>query len=72
VSTITTERPDVTAAHTEWRRICHCYEDDSLISVCGTAKRRPGEYHLEPECRARGHAICVVCREICASNDFRS
>jgi len=66
MSTITTERPDVTATTPEWRRSCHYYEDDSLISLCGTARRRQGDYHYEPECRSRGHAICVVCGEICA------
>jgi hypothetical protein len=60
VSTITTERPDVVRTVPEWRRICHIYEDDSEISVCGTAVRRRGEEHQEAACRARGHTICVV------------
>jgi len=51
----------------EWRRICHFYADDSEVSVCGTARRKPGEDHFEPECRARGHTICVVCGELVAA-----
>jgi hypothetical protein len=72
VSTITTERPDVTATTPEWRRLCHIYEGDSQISICGTAKRKKGEDHFEPECHARGHTICVVCGELCASRDAAS
>jgi hypothetical protein len=48
----------------EWRRICHFYNGDSQISICGTARRKPGEDHFEPECNARGHTICVVCVEM--------
>lgn len=52
----------------EWRRICHYYEDDSVISICGTATcTSPSERHLEPECRDRGHTICVVCGDIRAT-----
>jgi hypothetical protein len=67
VSTITTERPDVSTKLPEWRRICHYYEGESQVSVCGTATRKPGEDHYEAECNARGHTLCVVCEEICAS-----
>jgi hypothetical protein len=64
MSTITTERPDVSATAPEWRRICHWYSDDAPVSVCGTVRRQPGEDHFEPECNARGHMICVVCTEL--------
>jgi len=64
VSTITTERPDVTATTPEWRRICRFYLGDSQISVCGTARRKPGEDHLDDECIARCHTQCVVCQEM--------
>jgi hypothetical protein len=64
MSTTTVRRPARTKRRLpEWRRICHFYEDDSQISICGTARRKPGEDHLEPECNARGHTICVVCTE---------
>ena len=65
MSTITTERSEV-GKHPEWRSICHRYFDDSEISVCGTARRKPGEDHFEDECRARGHTVCVVCEEFVA------
>jgi hypothetical protein len=64
MSTITTERPDVNATTPEWRRMCHWYSGDSPVSVCGTARRKPGENHFEPECNAHGHTICVVCTEM--------
>ena len=67
MNTITTERPQVSAKLPEWRRICHRYNDDSQISICGTATRKPGEDHYIDECKARGHTVCVVCDEICAS-----
>ena len=67
MSTITTERPEVSKKLPEWRRICHRYFDDSQISICGTATRKPGEDHYEDECKARGHTVCVVCEEICAT-----
>jgi hypothetical protein len=67
VSTITTERPEVSTKLPEWRRICHHYIGDSQRSVCGTATRKPGEDHYEDESKARGHTVCVVCAEICAS-----
>jgi hypothetical protein len=44
--------------------------DDSQISVCGTARRRPGEDHFEDECRDRGHTVCVVCQELVAAMGF--
>jgi hypothetical protein len=61
MSTSTTERPHVTATTPEWRRIGHWYSGDSPVSVCGTAQRKSGEDHFEPECNERGHTICVVC-----------
>jgi hypothetical protein len=67
VSTITTERPEVRERLPEWRRICHRYDEHSQISICGTATRKPGEDHHRDECEARGHTVCVVCDEICAS-----
>jgi hypothetical protein len=69
MSTITTERPDVTTRLPEWRRICHRYDSDSQVSICGTAIWKPGEDHCEAECKARGHTVCVVCDEICALLD---
>jgi hypothetical protein len=67
MSAITTERPDVATKIPEWRRICQRYFDDSQISACGTARRKPGEDHFENECRARGHTVCVVCEEFVAA-----
>jgi hypothetical protein len=40
VSTITIERPNVVQTLSEWRRICHIYEGDLEIAVCGTAVRK--------------------------------
>jgi len=31
---------------------------------------KPSQDHHEDECNARGHAVCVVCAEICASESF--
>ena len=70
MSTITTELPEVMEKLPEWRRICHRYYDDAEISVCGTARRKPGEDHFEDECRARGHTVCVVCEEFVAAMGF--
>ena len=67
MSTITAERPELSAKLPEWRRICHRYNDDSPISICGTATRKPGEDHYIDECKAREHTVCVVCDEICAT-----
>jgi len=50
----------------EWRRICHRYEGESQISMCGAARRRPGEDHWKEECAARGHGLCVVCEDLVA------
>jgi hypothetical protein len=58
MSTITTKRQDATVMLPEWRRICHRYVDDSQISVCGTARRKPG------------HTVCVVCEEFVAAMGF--
>src|SRR5262249_8728932 len=57
MSTKTVRRPKKRAVK-EWRRIWHFYEDDSQVSICGTARRKPGEDHYEPECCVRGHTIC--------------
>jgi hypothetical protein len=67
MSTITSERPEVSTKLPEWRRICHRYNEDSQISISGTATRKPGEDHDIDECKARGHTVCVVCDEICAT-----
>jgi hypothetical protein len=69
MSTTTVRRPKrkEAAKLPEWRRICHFYEDNSQVSICGTVRRKPGEDHFEPECRARGHTICVVCTEFVAA-----
>ena len=48
----------------EWRRICHRYEGESQISMCGVGRRKPGEDHWEDESRARGHSACVVCESL--------
>ena len=66
MSTTTVRRPKQkkTAKLPEWRRLCHIYLDESLLSVCGIAIRKPSEVHFEPECNARGHTICVVCTEM--------
>jgi hypothetical protein len=66
VGTKTVRRPKQkeSARLPEWRRICHYYEGDAQISFCGTAQRKPGEDHFEPECNARGHTVCVVCTEM--------
>jgi hypothetical protein len=64
MSTTTIQHPDAVPTLPEWRRICHYCIGDSRLSVCGTATRRPGEDHYEPECNARGHAICTVCDAI--------
>ena len=45
----------------EWRRICHRYVGESQTSLCGVARRKPGEDHWEDACRARGRSTCVVC-----------
>jgi hypothetical protein len=64
MSTISTERANAAATVPEWRRLCHRYIGDSQRSVCGTATRKPGQDHSEPECAVRGHTICVVCTEL--------
>jgi hypothetical protein len=35
----------------EWRRICHTYEGESQISICGAARRKPGEDHSKRSAR---------------------
>jgi len=69
-NTITIEQQNITVVPPDWRRICHRYFDDSQISVCGTAQRKPGEDHFEDECRARGHTVCVVYDELVAAMGF--
>ena len=63
MSTTTVKRPKEKkpAQSPEWRRICHRYVSDSQISMCGAARRKPGEDHWDEECAARGHGMCVVC-----------
>ena len=71
-STKTVRRKKTTAKNTEadkqpeWRRICHRYEGESQISMCGAALRGPGEDHWGEECAARGHGVCVVCQDLVA------
>jgi hypothetical protein len=70
MSTKTVRRPRKTAKTgkapelPDWRRICHRYEGESQISICGAARRKPGEDHWEAECDARGHGMCVVCEAL--------
>jgi hypothetical protein len=64
MSTTTVRQPGTTKRLPEWRRICRFYDGDSQTSVCGTARRKPGEDHFEPECNARAHTVCVVCTEM--------
>jgi hypothetical protein len=54
MSTITIERPEVSSKLPEWRRIRHRYDDDSQISICGTATRKPvsGDVTAHPDFRA--------------------
>ena len=52
----------------EWRRICHRFDGESQISMCGAARRRPDkDLHWDDECAARGHGMCVVCEELLAN-----
>ena len=64
MSTITVELPRQAPVRPEWRRLCHWYDADSERSVCGTARRKPGQEHSHAECAERGHTICVVCSEL--------
>jgi hypothetical protein len=63
----TTAKNEEVEKQPEWRRICHTYEGESQISICGTARRKPGGDHWEDECRARGHGSCVVCKSLLAN-----
>jgi hypothetical protein len=78
MSTKTVRRPKKTTKRDdaeklpEWRRICHRYEGESQISMCGVARRKPGEEHWEDECSARGHRACVVCESLLANQPGRS
>ena len=62
--TRTARRPEQQTKLPEWRRICHRYVGDSQVSICGLATRKPGQDHVEADCRARGHGVCVVCEEL--------
>jgi hypothetical protein len=64
MNTTTVRRPKEPATLPEWRRICHLYEGDSQLSICGVGIRKPGEDHYEDECRARSHTVCIVCTGI--------
>jgi hypothetical protein len=60
----TTMLPETATKLPEWRRLCHWYLGDEQISVCGTARRKPGHDHSEADCAERGHTICVVCEAL--------
>jgi len=73
MSTKTVRRPNrkttnkETTKLPEWRRICHYYDDESRVSVCGTAMRRAGRGHKVEYCKSRRHSICIVCLSILES-----
>jgi hypothetical protein len=72
MSTTTVRRPKESATLPEWRRLCHYYDGDSQVSVCGVGVRKPGEDHTEDECWFRGHTICVICAEAMESKSLTS